>query len=59
MYVLSNEINAIECCIDVNFVQVVAAYNSDDRSPTLKGISFTTKPGEKIGVVGRTGAGKA
>eukprot|EP01125_Pyxidicula_operculata_P021880 TRINITY_DN8721_c0_g1_i1.p1 TRINITY_DN8721_c0_g1~~TRINITY_DN8721_c0_g1_i1.p1 ORF type:complete len:1258 (+),score=294.88 TRINITY_DN8721_c0_g1_i1:29-3775(+) len=27
--------------------------------PTLKGISFTIKPGEKIGVCGRTGSGKS
>jgi ABC-type multidrug transport system fused ATPase/permease subunit len=28
-------------------------------APTLKGVSFTTRPAEKIGVVGRTGAGKS
>lgn len=27
--------------------------------PVLKGISFTVKRGEKVGVVGRTGAGKS
>ncbi|KNC77383.1 hypothetical protein SARC_10150 [Sphaeroforma arctica JP610] len=27
--------------------------------PVLKGISFSCKPGEKLGVVGRTGAGKS
>jgi ATP-binding cassette subfamily C (CFTR/MRP) protein 10 len=28
-------------------------------TPSLKGVSFTTRPAEKIGVVGRTGAGKS
>lgn len=28
-------------------------------APSLKGVSFTTRPAEKIGVVGRTGAGKS
>ncbi|KAH9493041.1 Multidrug resistance-associated protein 7 [Bulinus truncatus] len=31
----------------------------DNLSPVLKGISFRTEPGEKIGIVGRTGAGKS
>jgi ABC-type multidrug transport system fused ATPase/permease subunit len=29
-----------------------------ELEPALKGISFSTEPGEKIGIVGRTGAGK-
>lgn len=28
------------------------------KPPVLKGITFSIRPGEKIGVVGRTGAGK-
>jgi ATP-binding cassette subfamily C (CFTR/MRP) protein 10 len=28
-------------------------------APSLKGVSFSTRPAEKIGVVGRTGAGKS
>lgn len=27
--------------------------------PSLNGISFVTRPAEKIGIVGRTGAGKS
>jgi ATP-binding cassette subfamily C (CFTR/MRP) protein 10 len=27
--------------------------------PSLRGVSFSTRPAEKIGVVGRTGAGKS
>ncbi|GAB0131908.1 hypothetical protein EsDP_00000361 [Epichloe bromicola] len=32
---------------------------SDDLSPVLKGISFDVKNNERIGVIGRTGAGKS
>uniref|UniRef100_A0A6T8KKU6 ATP-dependent transporter ycf16 n=1 Tax=Hemiselmis andersenii TaxID=464988 RepID=A0A6T8KKU6_HEMAN len=31
----------------------------EELDPALRGVSFTTKPGEKIGIVGRTGAGKS
>ena len=31
----------------------------DDLGLALRGVTFATRPGEKIGVVGRTGAGKS
>ncbi|KAJ3130715.1 hypothetical protein HK100_007633 [Physocladia obscura] len=34
-------------------------YGGDDQPYVLNGITFSTRPGEKIGVVGRTGAGKS
>jgi len=32
---------------------------SPDRAPALSGVSFTIRPGQKVAVVGRTGAGKS
>lgn len=31
----------------------------DEKNPTLKGISFTINPGEKIGIIGKNGSGKS
>ncbi|XP_025830829.1 multidrug resistance-associated protein 7 isoform X2 [Agrilus planipennis] len=42
----------------VVFNNVVLKYR-EHLSPSLKGVSFETRPAEKIGVVGRTGAGKS
>ncbi|GFG31607.1 hypothetical protein Cfor_03186 [Coptotermes formosanus] len=42
----------------VTFNNVVLKYR-EHLAPSLKGVSFTTRPAEKIGVVGRTGAGKS
>lgn len=43
---------------EVVFDHVSFTYNGDDH-PTLKDISFSTKAGESVGVVGATGAGKS
>jgi ABC-type multidrug transport system fused ATPase/permease subunit len=43
---------------EICFEGVVMPY-LPGQPPTLKGINFTIKEGEKIGVVGRTGAGKS
>ncbi|XP_041988661.1 ATP-binding cassette sub-family C member 10 [Aricia agestis] len=42
----------------VSFDDVVLRYNSRGE-PALRGVSFTTHAGERLGVVGRTGAGKS
>lgn len=41
----------------ITFSNVVLKYR-EHLIPSLKGVSFETRPAEKIGVVGRTGAGK-
>jgi ATP-binding cassette, subfamily C (CFTR/MRP), member 1 len=43
---------------EIKFEGVVMPY-LPGTPPVLKGISFLIRPGEKIGVVGRTGAGKS
>ena len=42
---------------EIIFDDVVMSY-LPGKPPVLKGVSFSIRPGEKIGVVGRTGAGK-
>lgn len=42
----------------VEFTDLVVRY-APDLPPVLKGISFDIKPRERVGVVGRTGAGKS
>lgn len=42
----------------VEFKNVTARYG-EDSEPVLKNLSFTVQPGEKVGIVGRTGAGKS
>lgn len=42
----------------INFDKVLMAYRPG-LPPVLKGLSLDVRPGEKIGVIGRTGAGKS
>ncbi|KYN32705.1 hypothetical protein ALC56_12984 [Trachymyrmex septentrionalis] len=43
---------------EIKFDRVYLRY-SESESPVLKSLSFVVKPGMKIGIVGRTGAGKS
>ncbi|KAE8751049.1 ABC-transporter, subfamily C member 03 [Frankliniella occidentalis] len=45
-------------CGDITFQNVCLRYSSSDP-PVLKRLNFSIKSGEKIGIVGRTGAGKS
>jgi len=42
----------------VEFKNVTMAYR-EGLPDVLHGVSFTVRPGEKVGIVGRTGAGKS
>ena len=42
----------------LSFDRLVVRYSAG-QDPVLKGVSFTVRAGERVGVVGRTGAGKS
>ncbi|KAH8805003.1 P-loop containing nucleoside triphosphate hydrolase protein [Xylogone sp. PMI_703] len=42
----------------VEFKNIVASY-SPEASPVLKDVNISIKPGQKVGIVGRTGSGKS
>lgn len=43
----------------VTFEHVNFAYNTTDPEPVLKDITFTAKPGQRVGIIGNTGSGKS
>ena len=43
---------------DVEFEHITASYG-DEAVPVLRNVSLTVRGGEKLGIVGRTGAGKS
>lgn len=43
--------------LGLEFSQVHFSYNQD--KPVLQNINFTIKPGERLGIIGRTGSGKS
>ena len=43
----------------VEFKNVSLWYGSKDSAPALSQVSFSVAPGESIGIIGRTGAGKS
>lgn len=43
----------------VRFEKVFFRYQSKQKEPVLKGISFTVQPGTFVGIVGRSGSGKS
>jgi len=59
---IKNKENAIKKTIEfgkVEFRNVTFYYNQDEENPALENISFVAQPGEIIGIIGTTGAGKS
>ena len=43
---------------DITFREVSFSYFKDQKTPTLKNVSFTIKAGDFVGIIGSTGSGK-
>ena len=43
----------------VRFDHVNFYYNDTDPEPVLKDVTFTAKPGQRVGIIGNTGSGKS
>lgn len=43
----------------IEFENVSFSYNETSQEPVLKNVTFTCMPGETIGIIGKTGAGKS
>lgn len=43
---------------EINFDEVYFSYDKDQKSPTIKDLSFTIDEGESVALIGATGAGK-
>lgn len=44
---------------DLEVCELTASYESEFEKPVLQDLSFSGSPGQRIGIVGRTGAGKS
>jgi ATP-binding cassette subfamily C (CFTR/MRP) protein 1 len=44
---------------EISIANVTARYASENEVPALSNVTLTIRPGEKIGIVGRTGSGKS
>ncbi|KAJ9478158.1 putative Metal resistance protein YCF1 (putative) [Pseudozyma hubeiensis] len=45
--------------VGVSFEDVTVGYGGTEGSMSLRGVSFTLRPGERLGVCGRSGSGKS
>lgn len=52
-----SEEELLEGPLSLEFEDVQFSYNADN--PVLQNISFTLEPGERLGIIGRTGSGKS